>query len=665
MSTYNEIYIQYEDDHELFNSLSKEEKIFVYLMMRASLPFNRIYRDQNHRHNNEIIELFEFLYQNKKIIEWFDYTYNKKNKEDSTLFKDIETYLVYLWTNHGIYFLKDQSRHKRTPEKLKLNNLTEETLVTLLQNLCYQKPYKHLLPTIFNTKLEEEMVVPGNIEQSGNNYYEKGFTEGMYKKMPENIKNKINAYFTKTPPYHTQYSANDKYSVELKVSVYWLQQALTHIKQYPNIFDEHMVKSMEHMILFLTTGNEECFKQYSIEWLKTKSKLDYNMGFIEQYHDPKQIRGNASAEITIKTTNMEKLNPVLLDIETRLPVANDYKRTIDDNTVLNVSVNQQLFGAGDYGTLNITAAYNLPNDENIRSQYGSKQILYKTTEPVKLNLNVWNQLVKDEKLFSDLWDLQVLLHELSHGSGKLHKHITESGETFEVTNDNLTELIGKDYSALEELRAEICALYISIAEMETLNKHNLYKEWYEQLSKDQLKNYCIIEMTRHIFRRLITQSDNFTEIKGSHARANFVITNYLLDGGGIQITDEIKYIDNEDFHLLGIEVLDYDKAFDSTVKLLQLVQEIKSTGNGKNCNELFSKYTTYPITLEMANEYRKNVMKIQNKLNGNIRVTARIYSNFQPIIFCNQIVDVVIGEEQDIFQQNMHYNELMLSTNYI
>ncbi|ARF12256.1 peptidase family M49 [Klosneuvirus KNV1] len=665
MNTYNEIYIKYEDDHELFNSLSKEEKIFVYLMMRASLPFNRIYRDQNHRHNNEIIELFEFMYQNKKIIEWFDYIYNKKNNGDSTLFKDIETYLVYLWTNHGIYFLKDQSKHKRTPEKLKLTKLTEEILDNLLRNLKYPKPYQHLFPTIFNTELEEEMVVSGNIEQSGNNYYEKGFTEDMYEKMPENIKNKINAYFTKTQPYHTQLSVNDKYGEELKVTVYWLQQALTHIKQYPIIFDEHMVNSMEHMIDFLTTGNEESFKKYSIEWLKTKSKLDYNMGFIEQYHDPKQIRGHASAEITIQTTNMEKLNNVLLEIESRIPIPNEYKRTVDNSTILNVSVNQQLFGAGDYGTMQNTAAYNLPNYSDLREKYGSKQILYKMMDPVILDQNIWNQLVKDEKLFSDLWDLQVLLHELSHGSGKLYLHTSDTGESYPVTDDNLTSLIGNDYSALEELRAEINALYISIAEMDILNQHNMYKDWYKQMGEEKLKKYCIIEMTRHFFRRLIPQGEYFTEIKGSHCRANTIITNYILDGGGIKITDEVKVVDREEFHILGIEVVDFNKAFNSTVKLLQLVQEIKSTANKKKCDELFDKYTTYPITIDQAIQYRKYVMDIQTKLNGSIKSTARIYSNFQPIILNNQLVDVIVGNEQDIFEQNLHYNKLMMSNELI
>ncbi len=34
-----------------------------------------------------------------------------------------------------------------------------------------------------------------------------------------------------------------------------------------------------------------------------------------------------------------------------------------------------------------------------------------------------HQYDQDYELCNDLWDVQVLLHELSHGSGKLYKHI--------------------------------------------------------------------------------------------------------------------------------------------------------------------------------------------------------------------------------------------------
>src|SRR5579883_3453693 len=92
MAVCNELYCINEPTvSTLFRDLSKEERIFVLLMSREMLPFNRIFRDQNHCCNNEIIELFESLYRCRSSL-------------DPGLVADIETYLIYLWTNHGIYF---------------------------------------------------------------------------------------------------------------------------------------------------------------------------------------------------------------------------------------------------------------------------------------------------------------------------------------------------------------------------------------------------------------------------------------------------------------------------------------------------------------------------------------------------------------------------------
>src|SRR5437016_1267074 len=162
MSKYHEIYVQEEKNNnnndELFATLTPQERIFVYFMNRSILPFNRIHRDQNHRHNNEIISVFEFLYENKEHI-------------SKDLLIDVELYLVYLWSNHGIYFLRDKGDNKFTPGKLKMKTMTAENLSIILDVLDYPLPYGHLLNTIFNPGTDAQMIVDGSIEKSGNNYY--------------------------------------------------------------------------------------------------------------------------------------------------------------------------------------------------------------------------------------------------------------------------------------------------------------------------------------------------------------------------------------------------------------------------------------------------------------------------------------------------------------
>lgn len=219
-------------------------------------------------------------------------------------------------------------------------------------------------------------------------------------------------------------------------------------------------------------------------------------------------------------------------------------------------------------------------------------------------------------------------------------------------------------TSIEELRAEINALYSSISEMDILDNHGQYKDWVKKIGQNELKNHCIIEMCQHVFRRYLSQSDAMEEIKGAHARANVVLTNYLLEGGGISINEEIKNIEGVDYHLLEIQVTDFHKAYMSIIELVKLVQEIKSTGDTLGCQRLFDTYTSYPVSLEKARQY-KNMKEIQEKLIGNLKVRSRIYPNYQPVLDDHgELKDVILGDDHSVFEQNFAYNKLMLSTQY-
>ena len=681
MTTFNEIYAFNEDTTELFQKLAIEERVFVYYMFRAGLPFNKIFRNQNHVHTNEIISAFEFLYKHEKNIL-------------PELFNEIKLYLVYLWSNHGIYFMGEHSNSKRTPSRLNMQLLTESSFSATLKELKYEQPFEHLIPTIFDDNVDPEPVVDGSIENSGNNYYGKGLTNEHYNSFTPEQKNKINAYFELDKagnPTMRQYSVNDKYSNELTVVIFWLGKAFSHSKNYPDTFDVHIPNSLLLLIEYFISGNEEKFKQHSIEWLQTKSNLDYTMGFVETYADPMKIRGQAGSDITVKLTNMEKMNKILSEIEQRVPIPKEYKKTENSNLVMNVSPNKILFSSGDYGPLIKIAAYCLPNYDDIRAEIGSKQILYKlpkslaqTINPdmaklfkTKNRLNFIENYDKDNEIMEDLWDVQVLLHEISHGSGRLHKHTFKFGEnltignitynigdTIPITDANYAEFIKEDSDSLEELRAEINALYMSITEIDVLSREGLFKNWLNVLGREELQKQCIIEMCDSIFGRLLSQGDNMTNIRGAHARANFVITNYLLEGKGICVNTEPKEIDGQNYTLLEIIVDDVNKATASTIELLQRVQRIKSTGDTLDCKLLFDTYIKYPITIEESRKYRQYMLDVRKKLVGNIKESVRIFPRFTPVLKDGNIVDVTNKVHENIFQQNLYQEELTMSFEY-
>jgi hypothetical protein len=676
MTTCKEHVFYPEDTTALLATLTPAERVFVYYMFRSNLPFNRMARDQGHRYNNEILEMCEYLY-------------DRKDSLDPNFVADLETYIVYLWANHGIYFHNEYTNNKRTPGRIGLTSLTQKNLMVALQQTQYPEEFLHLFPTIFDPEVDAEMCVDESIEKSGNNYYGRGMTEEDYKSLPAEVQNRINAYcyLNQGKPSFEYYGVTGKYAPELTVVVCWLTRALYHARKYPTHFDAHLVRALEYLIEYYVTGDEDCFKKHSIEWLQAKGRVFFTQGFIETYSDPKKIRGDSAAEVTVRTVDLDSLTPLLLKIEETLPNPPEYKRDTQSAGQLNVSINRLIHGSGHNGPNVAIAAYCLPNYEDIRSIHGSKQVIYPQAPSAVelLNSDLYKQFrTANQKAFIEqydpkeelsdvLWNVQVLLHEtIGHGSGRLHQHtftetktigdkVYQPGEMVTVTDMNISEFLGSESNSLEELRAEINALYMSITSTEALAAAGLYKDWYRILGKEKLQEQCVIEMCRHMLRRYLSQSENIVRINGAHARANVTIANYLIASGGVRIHEELVTVDGSTYHVLEMQVVDLTKCIASTTELLQRVQRIKSTGDYVDCRKLLETYTQWPVSLEMARQYRKYQDDIRKKLLGPVKATVRVYPMFEPVREDGEIVEMRVTPCKDFVAQNRLYDELMLS----
>jgi dipeptidyl-peptidase-3 len=322
IETFNEIATQYNSSlAQLYNDLSPEERVFAYYIVRASLPGNRILADQTHRNSVAIIEICEKILLHEDALRNLQWMPEKEHKQ---FFKELTTYLVFLWSNHGPYFAKERADEKRTPERMKLSMLTREHFshaLSLLKQADLIMILDDVTPTLFDQKYEPTCCVANSIENSGGNFYSADFTEQDYQALPSEEKTYLNAYYfvqnTKGTrmPMVQKYRIGGKYSPELTVAAHWLKEAKEHVQQHPAYFDNATVESLDHLIQFLHTGNEEDFKTHSIAWLKTNNRLDYLFGFIENYEDPKEYRGSFEAEVTIKAVDMQLLNALLPSME--------------------------------------------------------------------------------------------------------------------------------------------------------------------------------------------------------------------------------------------------------------------------------------------------------------------------------------------------------------
>lgn len=680
--TYYEISVQRHEGIEgLYSNLTPQERIVAYFLYRACLPGNRILTDQHHRHALAIQEMFEHLYKHQNLLE----------KNNGTEFvKQIKTFLVYLWTNHGQYFVNEPENNKRTPGKLKLHLITAESLTKALQEIGLddaEKIVNEVSDSLFNQDVEPTLSVAGSIEKSAINIYAPGFTKAHYDALSPSKRGRINGSYLldtlKKPQMHL-YSAQEKYAHELSVAVHWFEKTHDWSARFPQQFDEHFVASLKHLIAYLKTGDEELFKEHSRAWLKTHSRLDYTFGFIETYHDPLGNTGLMEAEVTIKNYELTVLASLLPTFENHLPLPTEFKR--ENMTVQpNASINTQLFGAGDLGPLKSILAYCLPNYNEIRSKDGSKQIIYPAEKNLAESMNpelaqqlyrlrehiTWHKKHDPEFLLPrELKNLLTTLHEtIGHASGRLAQHTFKEGEpltlgnttynvgdTINLTSGLLSELLVGYENSIEELRAEIIALYSAIHHLEDLASHGFLTEWHKSLSKNDLLSRIILQMAYKGIARLLNQPESAEYISGAHPQANTCIMNYLIDKGGIELVKETVTVAGSAYTVVDLRIADLDRCIEVVTELMQRVQRIKSTGDRLDAQKLIDTY---------GKPARKDVIKIVKDnlkaIVGDLRVQAVTYPFFTPLFHNGEMCDVKMTWPEDFFQANMKYSQLALS----
>ncbi len=692
-----EIAIVYNNNlPEHFNKLTPQERVFIYYLFRASLPGNFIAEDQLHRDVPKIRELLEYVLEHEAELR----KDTKFSFDVDQFINDVHTYLIYLWTNHSQYFVRENSSEKRTPERLELPVLNQEHLVSVLEKLAYPdaKQVVHQVEkTLFDRSVEPTLTVPNSIDQSAVNFYSSDFTDQDFEKMSSDAQSTLNAYFYidnedgKRTPKHQKYSIDQKYAKELQVAVYWLSKARDHAKRYPEQFDTHLLKSLEYLITYFESGDEEFFKKHSIEWLKSNSKIDYSFGFIETYSDPKSYRAIFQSDVTIKSVDIDTLAKRLSSIEDRLPFPEQFKRdnlSTGDATMPNASINVRAFTAGSLGPLNVTLAYCLPNYEEIRSTHGSKQIIYHAEKSLGelVNPELYHRIFNssdyyawfekhdpEHQLMRDIFMLEVILHEtLGHGSGKLAQHtfvegdpLTIDGKTYKVgdtiavTSSNIQKLLAGYDQALEELRAEIIALLASILFYDEFAELGMLKQWPEKVGKQKIIELSILSMARAGLRRLILQADDATEVSGAHGRANTTITNYLIDHGAVAVHEEQITHNGVQHTVLDVRIVNVDKAIAVITELANLVQQIKSTGDGAKVRWLIETYGKKIRNIDHMKIMKQNMKAVA----GDTKVVAMLYPMYEPTYDAQgEIVDIKTSWPKNIRDQYKQFKNLAFQT---
>ena len=126
-----------------------------------------------------------------------------------------------------------------------------------------------------------------------------------------------------------------------------------------------------------------------VAWMKLDSKLEPTIGPYEVYEDGWfNYKAAFEAFITVRddaeTAKLDRFSQELQWLEDRLPIDPAFRRKklggLAPMRVVNV-----VFGAGDGNHDVQTAAYNLPNDERIVAEMGSKRMMLKNYQQAKFD----------------------------------------------------------------------------------------------------------------------------------------------------------------------------------------------------------------------------------------------------------------------------------------
>ena len=283
---------------------------------------------------------------------------------------------------------------------------------------------------------------------------------------------------------------------------------------------------------------DDNYQPSDLAWMDMKTNtLDIVIGPIETYED--QMFGNKAAHegyVLIKdqewSAKLARFASFLPELQIGLPVDDAYK-TETPGTDSDLNAYDVVFYAGDCNSGSKTIAINLPNDEEVQLQKGTRRLQLKNAMRAKFDkiLVPISEVLIDESqrqhITFDAFFANTMFHEVAHGLG-IKNTINGKG----TVRTSLKELS----SALEEGKADVLGLYM----VQQLHKKG-------EIEGD-MKDYMTTFMAS-IFRSVRFGASS------AHGKANMIRFNFFKEKGAFSRNEDGTYIVNYDNMILAMKDL--------------------------------------------------------------------------------------------------------------
>lgn len=199
-----------------------------------------------------------------------------------------------------------------------------------------------------------------------------------------------------------------------------------------------------------------------VAWMELDASIEPTIGPYEVYEDAWfNYKAAFEAYITLRdeeeTRKLRMFNAHLQDLEDHLPI-DPSLRNPKLGSLAPLAVVNVVFSGGEGNSGVQTAAFNLPNDERVVREKGTKRVMLKNIQEAKFNLvlvpisKVALPTPDQARVSFDAFFTHIVMHEVMHGLGP--HNITVAGRQTTVRQE-LKEL----YSAIEEAKADVSGLW--------------------------------------------------------------------------------------------------------------------------------------------------------------------------------------------------------------
>ena len=359
----------------------------------------------------------------------------------------------------------------------------------------------------------------------------------------------------KVIPYHVQFAKQVNRTAQLLEDAAALAEA-PGLKKYLQLRAEAL--------------RTDDYKESDLAWMDMKDNtLEVVIGPIETYED--QLLGAKAAHeayVLIKdqdwSQRLAKYADFLPELQKGLPVQANYKKDkLGTNSDLNAY--DVIYYAGHANAGSKTIAINLPNDEEVQTEKGTRRLQLKNAMQAKFDevlIPIADVLIATDQrqhISFDAFFANTMFHEVAHGLG-IKNTIDGKGTVRKALKEHA--------SALEEGKADILGLYMITS---LHGKGEI---------EGNLMDYYTTFMTS-VFR-----SVRFG-LSSAHGRANLIRFNFFKERGAI-VRDQAS----------GKYRIDFDKMQQAMDALAETILVLQGDGDYDGVQKLIDQYMVFGADLQ-------------------------------------------------------------------